>query len=257
MGIIITSDSGCDLPQDIQNKYNIKLMPISVILGGEEYLDTINVTPADIFKFVQEKKALPKTAARSVEDFKDFFKPLLDAGNDIVYIGISTGISATTNNAMLAAKELDTNRIFIVDGGSLSSGTGLMLIHAAELIEKGKTASQIAVIETERSKNIQASFVVDVLDYLYKNGRCSALSMFGANMLRIHPSLQLIDGKIVPTEKYRGKMTFILKKYIDDILSKFNNPDTARCFVTHSSADKELVDEIVSYVKSKNIFKEV
>lgn len=83
------------------------------------------------------------------------------------------------------------------------------------------------------------------------------LSMFGANLLKLRPKLQLINGKIVPTEKYRGKMSAVLIKYIDDTLANYNNPDKERCFITHSNADQEMIDSIIEYVKSKNIFKEV
>lgn len=83
------------------------------------------------------------------------------------------------------------------------------------------------------------------------------IAMFGANLLKLRPTLQLIDGKIVPTEKYRGKMNVVLTKYIDATLEKYNNPDKTRCFITHSNADQEMIDSLVEYVKSKNIFKEV
>lgn len=257
MNIQITSDTSCDLSKEILEKNNIKTIPIVVLLGDKELYDGVNVQVEDLFTYVQESKKLPKTAARSKEEYKEFFEQFTNNGSTVVHIGLSSQLSVSYQNAVDAAKEIGEDKVFIVDSLSLSTGIGLLLLHASELVRKGKTAKQIYEIETDRAKSVQASFVVDTLEYLYKNGRCSALAMFGANLLKIHPSLQLIEGKIVPTQKYRGKMDMILKKYIDDSLAKFSNPDTTRCFVTHSSADPSLVEEIVTYVQSKNIFKEV
>lgn len=257
MQIQITSDTGCDLSKELLEKNNIATIPIAVLLGDKELYDGVDVHVNDLFTYVNETKKLPKTAARSVAEYKEFFEQFTNQGKSVVHIGLSSGISVSYQNAVNAAKEIGEDKVFIVDSLSLSTGIGLLLLHAAELARKGKTAKQIFEIETDRAKYVQASFVVDTLEYLYKNGRCSALAMFGANLLKIHPSLRLIEGKIVPTQKYRGKMNMILEKYIDDILATCNNPDTTRCFITHSSAEPALVDEIVAYVKAKNIFKEV
>lgn len=257
MGIRITTDSTCDLSKELIEKYNIAILPLCVTLGTEEYADGENISPDAIFEYVSHTKILPKTAGRSVEDFKEFFKQILDNGDEIVHIGISSGLSVCFSNCIKAKDELNTNKIHIVDGRSLSTGTGLLLIDAAELAKDGKSASQIAEIESKRAYSTQASFIVETLDYLHKGGRCSSLALFGANLLNLKPKLQVVDSKLVSTGKYRGKMLPVLKKYIDDTLTNFNDPDTKRCFVTHASAEPELVNEVAGYVKSKNIFDEV
>lgn len=258
MKVKITMDSTADAPKEFLESYGISYLPLIVNLGDEERLDTININSNDIIDFVSKTKKLPKTAARSVEDIKDFFKQFLDEGYDeIVHISISSELSCIYKNMVTAAFELCQDKIHIVDGKNLSTGTTLLALHAAELASSGMSGKEIAKIESRRAYNVQSSFVVDTLEYLHKGGRCSMLSMFGANLLKIRPQLQLINGKIVPTEKYRGKMHSVLTKYIDDILVKYNNPDKTRCFVTHADADQEMVNEIVEYIKSKNIFKEV
>ena len=256
MQTIITTDSTCDLSKELIEKYNIKVFPLSVITD-DEHLDGVDLLPDDIFNYVSRTKTLPKTAARSALDFEDFFEQYTKEGNSIVHIGIGSKLSASFSNACEAAKNIGIDKVFIVDGNTLSTGTGLLLIYASELAQLNYNASQIAEMVKQRTPYVQASFVVDTLEYLYRGGRCSALSMFGANLLKIKPRLQLIDGKIAVTGKYRGKMRQVLEKYIDDSLVEFNNPDKKRCFITHATADKEIVDDIVAYVKEKNIFEEI
>jgi len=257
MGIVITTDSTCDLSKELIEKYDIKVLPLCVMLGSDEHLDGVDVTQTEIFEYVKKTKILPKTAARSIEDFKDFFKPFLDAGNEVIHIGISSGLSSCYNNALRAKEELKSNNLHIVDGRTLSTGTALLLIHAVELARSGKSAEEIVKIETERAYHHQTSFVVDTLDYLHKGGRCSTMQLFGANLLGIKPRLQVVDSKLISNGKYRGKMLPVLKKYIDETLEKFNTPDTTRCFLSHTITDQAFLTEIVEYVKAKKIFKEV
>ena len=258
MKIKITTDSTADVSKEFLESYGISYIPLIVNLGDEERFDTVDVTVADIADFVSRTGKLPKTAARSSEDFKVFFKQFLDEGYDeIIHFSISNELSCTCQNAKTASFELCQDKIHIVDSRNLSTGTTLLALHAAELAKQGMPAKEIAEIERRRSYNVQSSFVVDTLTYLYKGGRCSMISMFGANLLKIRPQLQLIDGKIVPTEKYRGKMQAVLTKYVDDTLAHYNNPDTTRCFVTHANAEPEIVAAVIEHIKSKNIFKEV
>lgn len=258
MNIKITTDSTADATPEFFKSHDIGFLSEIVNLGGEEYFDTENVTTADIEKYVAETKKLPKTAARGVQDFKDFFNGYLENGYDaVIFIGISTNLSCITKNAQTAAEEIGNDKVFVVDTGLLSTGILLLVLSALELVKKGLPAKEIAKIIKQRSYSGQTSFVVETLEYLYKGGRCSMLSMFGANLLKIKPKLQLINGSIVANEKYRGKQVVVLKKYVDDTLALYNNPDKTRCFITHAEADPEVVSEIVEYVKSKNIFNEV
>lgn len=258
MKVKITMDSTADAPKEFLDSYGISYLPLIVNLGDEELYDTVNINSNDILEYVDKTGKLPHTAARSTEDIKDFFKGFLDSGYDeIVHISISNELSCQHKNTVTAAFELCQDKIHVVDGRNLSTGTTLLALHASELAQSGMSGKQIADIIRTRSYNVQTSFVVDTLKFLHKGGRCSMIEMFGANLLKLRPKLQLIDGKIVPTDKYRGKMSAVLLKYVDDTLEKYNNPDTTRCFITHSDADPEVVATIVEHVKSKNIFKEI
>ena len=255
--IQITSDSTCDLSPELIEKFGIDILPLAVITD-DEHLDQVDLFPKDIFEYVKATKKLPKTAARSVADYEEFFRKHIEKGETIVHTGIGNELSASHRNACEAAKNVAPDKIFVVDSRSLSTGTGLLVLAACDMANSGKyTAQEIAETIAKRAPFVQASFVVETLDYLYKGGRCSALAMFGANLLKIKPKLQVVDGKIVVSGKSLGKMIPVLKKYIDGELEKYSNPDKTRCFVTHATADQALVDEIVEYVKSKNIFNEV
>lgn len=252
---IVATDSSCDLNYLLKDR-NIPFIPIYVIMNGEEYHDGIDITPEDIFKNVKETKKLPKTSALSENDYEEFFKKLTANGDDVVYIGLSSKLSTSYNNSINAAKKFN-GKVHIVDGKNLSTGTGLSVLYAKDLADKGLPADEIAKKVEERVPFVQASFIIQEVEYLWRGGRLSTLSMLGANLLKIKPQIEVIDGEMKNTAKPRGKMVPVLKEYIDRMLATYNNPDTTRCFITHSSIEPEIAEEMVNYVKSKGIFKEV
>jgi len=258
MKIIVTSDSSCDLNKNQLEEYDIRTLPLYVNLNGEEFKDGVNITPDMIFDFVKQNKKLPKTSALSVADYSLFFGNILKEGNDIkiVHIGLSSGLSTSYNNAVTASQEYD-GKVAVIDGKNLSTGTGLLVLYAGKLAKLGASQEEIVEKVSKRVPFVQASFIIPETEYLYRGGRCSAIAMLGANLLKIKPRIQVVDGKMKPNGKPRGKMIPVLKQYIDDVLKEYNTPDDSICFVTHSTIEPEIADEIVNYVKSKNIFKEV
>lgn len=252
----ITTDSCADLNEQLYEQNNISVIPLFVTLGEDDYLDGKNITPKQIFDYVAKTGILPKTAARSIEEYKEFFLEALKEGDEVFYTGISSELSSSFDNAKKAVEELGTDRVFVVDSKSLSTGIGNLVLLACKLAQEGKKGMEISeIIEKQAEKN-QASFIVDNLDYLYKGGRCSAMAKFGANLLRIKPRLELIDGKIQNTGKYVGNFKVVCKKYIDDMLNSHSNYKKDIAFITHT-CDEEFAQSMVEYVKSKNIFKEV
>ena len=258
MKVIITSDSSCDLSKEQIKEYNIYEVPISVMLGDNEFKDGVDVFPNDIFDYVKQNKKLPKTAAISAYEYSEFFKSVFEKEGDvnIVHIGLGSKISSSYNNAVTASNDFD-GKVIVVDGNNLSSGTGLLVLYAAKLAKNGEEAAEIAKKVEARVSAVQAGFIIQEVSYLYKGGRCSAMALLGANLLRIKPRIQVIDGTMKNVGKPRGKMLPVLKQYVDEVLDEYNNPDKSICFVTHSSIEPEIADEIVEYVKSKGIFDEV
>lgn len=253
------SDSCIDINKQLLEKNDISIIPLYVILGEEEYLDGVNIQPADIFKYVKEKGILPKTATRSVENYKDFYKENLGENDEIIYLGISSKLSSSYENAVNAREEMGElkDRIHVIDSKTLSSGIGLLVLYGKKLANEGLNAQEICNKLKKQIEKNQTSFIVDKLDYLYKGGRCSALTRFGATLLNIKPVLELKEGKIENTSKFMGKFNVVCKKYIDQMLSKHNNYRKDVCFITNTCQDQDFVSQMVEYVKSKNIFDEV
>ena len=253
------TDSCVDISKQQLEDNDIAVLPLYVILGEEEYLDGVNIQPADIFSYVNKNGILPKTATRSVENFKDFYKENLGEDNHIIYLGISSQLSSSYANAVTAREEMEDvkDRIHVIDSQSLSSGIGLLILYGKKLANDGMTADEICEkIESQIKKN-QTSFIVDKLDYLYKGGRCSALTRFGASLLNIKPVLELQNGKIENTSKFMGKFSVVCKKYIDQMLEKHKDYRKDICFITHTCQNDEFVNQIVEYVSNKNIFDKV
>ncbi|HOJ36166.1 MAG TPA: DegV family protein, partial [Clostridiales bacterium] len=109
----ITTDSPADLPPELAKRYDISIIPLHIILGGESYDDGVNITPSDIYRVYDERKELPKTSAVTIGEYQDFFKQFADEGYEVVHLSLSSGISSTHANAVLAAKEFDG--VYVVD----------------------------------------------------------------------------------------------------------------------------------------------
>ncbi len=239
MKVAISAESTCDLLQEQIDSNDIKIIPYSIILGDDVVTDNADV-PAKIFKFVEDTKELPKTSALNEMQYKEYFEGILNSGYDaVVHISLSSGITSSTSHAQTAASKM--KNVYIVDSLSLSTGIGLLTLYAKQLADAGKDAETIAKMVEERVPHVQASFVVERLDYLYKGGRCSALSLLGANLLKIRPQLVLREGLIKPGKKYRGKMEKVIETYCKDVLEEFNNPDKSIAFVTYTTATPEMI----------------
>ena len=238
MKVAITAESTIDLPKELLEKYDIKTIPFTVILGENDYKDG-EINSSDIFKFVEEKKVLPKTSAVNEQQYKDFFAEVLKTYDAVVHISLSSEISSSCSHAKTAQDEFEN--VFVVDSKSLSTGIALLAIYGRKLAEQGLAAEEIAEKLENRVSAVQASFVVKRLDYLYKGGRCSALSLLGANIFQIRPQIIVKNGKMVSEKKYRGNMDKVIATYCKDVLADFNNPDKSVAFVTYTTATPEMV----------------
>lgn len=253
--IRITSDSTCDLGE-LAQKHDIRQMPLKVILDTQTFKDGVDVSPADIFAFVEKTKILPKTSAPGIEDFREFFSRLTENGDEVIHFTISSKASASYSCALAASKEFG-GKVRVVDSLALSSGQGLLVMKAADLRADGKSAAEIEETVNALRDKVNTSFVPDRLDYLYKGGRCSKMEMYGANILKIHPMIDMKDGQLGVKKKYRGKMTVCIKSYIEELKASYPKYDKTRCFITHSCADAELVALAKEMVQREFDFREV
>ena len=253
--IVITSDSTTDLSEELRERYNVAVMPLKITLGGKLYTDGVDITPDDIYAHHDKTGELPKTTATNVNDCLEFFKKYTDSGKTVIHFTISSDMSSTYSNACLAAEEL--GNVYVIDTKNLSTGGGLLVISAAEMLNEGLSATEIVEKTKALVPCVDASFVIDSLEYLYKGGRCSALAMFGANLLKLKPCIQVKNGKMDVAKKYRGKYSEVLKQYVTEHIGDRSDIVLDRVFVTHAGCDPQLVDEIVALVKELAPFKEV
>lgn len=238
MKIAISTESTCDLSKSLLREFEISTIPYTIILGDTEVQDNEDV-PAKIFEYVEKTGNLPKTSAINEETYAEYFKSLLENHDAVIHITLSGGITSSTEHAKSAGEKL--KNVYVIDSKSLSTGIGLLTIYARKLARQGLGADVIAEKVNARVPYVQASFVVERLDYLYKGGRCNALALFGANVFKIRPQILLVDGKMKPAKKYRGKMERVIADYTKDTLAEFNNPDKSVAFVTYTTATPEMI----------------
>lgn len=255
MKIAITSDSVCDLSQEQIIQNNIKIMPLIINLGDNSYSDGIDINSQMIFDYFAKTKQLPKTSAINEFQYDEFFEESLKSYDGIVHFTISSKISSCYDSAIKSAKK--HKNVFVIDSQNLSTGVGLLVLYACVLRDKGEKIENIVSKIEERKPFVQASFVVERLDYLYKGGRCSAIQLLGANLLKIRPSILVKNGKMDVHKKYRGKMKDVVVDYIKDTLKEFNNYDDSVCFITYSSATDEMLENAKKAVKELTTFKNV
>ncbi len=212
--VILCADSTCDLNRELIESLGVHLYPFHIVLEENTYQDGIDLTTDDIVRIYQEKKVLPHTAAINVQEYIDFFTPFVEDGCDIVHISLGSGISSSHQNACLAAEEFD-GRVQVVNSGNLSTGSGHLVLEAAARIKEGKSAAQTAEEVRALTDKVHASFVLDTLEFLHKGGRCSALAMFGANLLKLKPSIRVntADATMGVDKKFRGTMDKVLEHY--------------------------------------------
>ena len=242
MAIKITSDSTCDLPRALLEAHNVEILPLSVVKDGKPYLDGVEITPADIFRHVDAGGEITTTAAVSVGEYHDAFARLSPRYEAVIHIDISADFSSCYQNACIAAEAFDN--VYVVDSRNLSSGHGHVVVEAALAAESGMEVRDILSYLNGLTGRVEASFIIDRLDYMVKGGRCSAVTMLGANLLRLKPCIEVADGKMNVVKKYRGSFEKCLLDYVKDRLQGRDDLETARIFITYSSAPPQAVEAV-------------
>lgn len=245
MKIALSIDSACDLPQELIEKNNIHITRYFIMLGEKECVDGIDVNADIIYNYVKETGVLPKTAALNIDTFTDYFNSFAKDYDHVIHFTLSSEMSSSHKNAVLATESF--NNVHIVDSANLSSGIGLLVLSCADKIAEGKDINIILKEIEEEKPKVQASFLVDTLKFLYKGGRCSALSSIFASVLKIKPKILVTNGKMGVAKKYMGNINNCLIKYVEETL-KSNNPNKKRAFCTHSSK-MEISSKIMQMLK--------
>ena len=256
MRIRVSSDSTCDLPSEIINRYNIGIAPLYIIKGEKSYREQTEITVKDIFEYVESGAGMTRSCAINVADYIEYFTEWRKGCDALIHLTISNHFSSCNQSARLAAAEFDN--VYVVDTMNLSTGSGHLVLDAAIMADGGKKPEEI-VAELERLVPlVDASFVIGKIKYLYLGGRCTSLEALGANLLKLNPCIEVIDGKMSVGKKYRGGFNKVVLQYVADRLSGRDDIDTRRIFVTYPPGTPEsLVEGAVGKINSLHSFEEI
>lgn len=259
MGVKIFSDSTCDLGEELCKRYSVTIIPLCIIMGDKSYYDGEGLGQKEIFKWADENKTTPKTAAITTERLEEAVTPVLDAGDDVIFFTISSGMSSTFNLASIYSEDNGKGHMHVIDSANLSTGIGLLVIKAAEMAAEGKGAEEIVKEIEALIPQVRASFVIDTLTYLSRGGRCSSVTALLAGTLKLHPEIVVKDGAMGVNKKYRGSLGNAVMKYATDLEEALLDADHDRVFITHTVRDSEraIVDEVRKYLESLGVFKEI
>ncbi len=253
--IIIAGDSTCDLPEELIEKYDMKIIPLGINIGDENFKDSVDITPTDIYAKFDKTGVVPKTCAVNVSEFEKFFYEHTQEDNSLILFTLSSKISSTYNNACIAAESFSD--VYVMDSGSISTGSGLLMLAAAQMSEKGCSPQEI----TDKCKRlvpfVDVSFVLDNLEFMSKGGRCSAVTALGANILKLKPQIKMCESEMKVCKKYRGCGQKVLTQYIDDQLEDIDSIYTDAIFITHANCDENILSQCYEQVKAKGVFKEI
>jgi len=208
MAIKILSDSGCDLPKEIIEEYNIDILPIIVNKDDKEYLDGVTIQAKEVYDGMRRGEVF-KTAQIPPHAFKDKFLEYAKNGETVIYLAFSSGLSGTYQTALFVKESILEQYpdfdLEIIDTKAASGGFGLIVYHIARMAKEGKSKEEILEAIEFYKDNIQHIFTVDDMEYLFRGGRVTRTQAFLGGLLSIKPVLTVVDGKLVPLEKARGK----------------------------------------------------
>ena len=252
MNIKILSDSTCDLSQEILTKYNITMVPLTVIKNGEQFTDGVDITPDEIFAHVAAGGDLCSTAAINISEYANWFRKYASDYDGVIHVNISAEFSSSYQNACLAAEEFDNVRV--IDSRNLSTGQGLVVLKACELAKECEDLDELAEKLRAFTDKVEASFLLDRLDYMVKGGRCSAAAALGANLLNLKPCIEVRNGKMSVVKKYRGHYAKCLANYVKDRLSGRDDLDKNILFVTHTPVTDDCMKAVEAAVAACDDF---
>ena len=253
--VVLTADSTVDLSQELRERFQIHVIPLTITLGENSFPDDGSFTSLDLYARYHEDGTLPKTSAPGVQEMLDFFTPFVEQGFEVVHLDISAELSNSFNAARLAAQELEG--VYPVDSRALSTGVALLALEGAECRDRGMSAAEIAAHLESLTGKVSTSFVLDTLEFMWKGGRCTGVAALGANLLKLKPALEMRDGKLVVYKKYRGTVAAVYRQYIKERLQgKAVRP--GHVFITESGeVEPETIAELTQLVRSATGCREI
>lgn len=255
--IKLVTDSTCNLSSNLISKYDISILPLSIIMGENVYSDGLDITPEAIYKWSDANKTTPKTDAVTPDKAVEILQPFVEAGRDIIFFGISSQMSTTCNVIRTLSETTGDSRyanIRVIDTLSVSAGINLQILYAVKLAEEGKNADEIVELVNKRREKVNASFLVDTLTYLSRGGRCSAAAALLANTLKVKPRIVIKNGVMDLDRKYRGSVKFAIFRYVEDLKYQLLSADESCVFISHSGCSQEVIDDVWAYLAELHHF---
>lgn len=255
--IILSADSACDIGPALAKRFDVQFFQFHIQLEEETYRDGIDISADELYKAWWERSQLPKTAAITPPEYVDFFKDWVAAGHEVIHLNLGSALSSAWQNAKLAAGELEG--VYVVDSASLSTGFGLLVVKAGEMIAAGLPAADIARALEGMKQKTHASFVLDTLEFMRAGGRCSAVAAFGANLLGLKAGIRVDNsaaGQMGVFKKFRGGLEKVLPEYVRGQLEGRSDLDLDRIFITHSGSPQSDIDLVKKEIEKYASFEE-
>ena len=242
--VCLSSESSFDLPLTLRQELDIHVIPLTIILGEKEEEDG-NIPARKIYDYVEYSGKLARTAAINSYAYEAYFDSLLEEYEAVIHISLSSRLSATCQNAVLAAQNPKyAGKVTVIDSRSVSSAIGLLAVRCATLAKEGKSVPEILKAYESFKGDVHVSFFVEKLEYLAKGGRCSKLALFGANLLKLHPQIVVKDGALVPGEKYRGPLSKVVKEYLASVEEEAPTFDPSLAIIAHTVMPEEVLFQV-------------
>ncbi len=250
MAIRLVVDSSSDLPASFIEEHHIVCVPLTIIFGQEEFRDKVDISPSDFYEKLGQADEMPTTSQVQPDRFIQAFSPIIEAGDEIICITIGSSASGTCQSAFIAKDELDSDLIHVVDSNSLCMGTGYLAVMAAQMIQEGKSVSEILERITPLTDNrIEHLFCVDTMEYLKRGGRVKAGKAMVAELLNIKPILTVKDAITEPIGKVRGRKK-IIPYYLQHIENTMDFDASPFLSVAHSE-DEAFAGELIQAFQEK------
>ena len=233
-------------------------MPLHIVLGVNEYLDGVEITPDVIYAWAETNEDTPKTSAVGFDEATDVIKQLVGTDGEMIIFTISGKMSTTLTVFKMVVEELGLqDRVSVIDSANLSTGAGLLVLKAASMVKEGKSRAEVCETIERLKEKVRASFVVDTLTYLHRGGRCSSVAALAGGVLKLHPKIVVAEGAMNADKKYRGKMDKVILDYVKDMEENLLKANRSRVFITHSGCEQEMIDEVHDYLSNLNYFEEI
>ena len=255
--IILSTESGADLPKDLVEKYQIQVVPMHVVMEGKDYLDG-ELSVEEVFDYYNRTKKIPSTSATNVHEYQELFSNIRVEFPDsiIIHIGYTSKASVSFQSALIAAEDFED--LHLIDTLNVTGGLGAIVLYAANLLEENPSIDPINLIEKIEAvvPKTRLAFLPGSLDFLKAGGRVSNLAYIGGALLKIKPCIELKEGKLVSTRKYRGNMGQVAEKLMRDYLEEYKI-DRKQLYLIYSIGLDESIKRNMEEIAKETAFENI